>query len=438
MGAFDRNLAATLYAPRPAPEWIRALRETACAAWGAAPWPTRKTEAWKYTALDALDTTAWLRCAEAGEPGFDAAALVPGLDADRLVFVNGCYRAELSCLGAQPGVRVVNFRAANSGDRATIDGALGQLATGTDNPFVALNGCWLDDGVLLHVGAGVRARRPVHVVHVGAAPDGPSAHAQRLLAVLGRGAELDLVEQFVDLPGAGESLVAGLSELRVGEGARLGHYRLHGEQERAIHIGAVYVELARDARCESLLFALGGALKRIDFRLRHRGQGASCRLDGIYLARHRQHVDLHTTVEHEVAHATTEQVCRGIVDDAARAVFNGRIHIHPQAQKSSAELSNRNLLLSDEAEVDTKPELEIYADDVRCSHGATVSRIDEKSLYYLLTRGIGRREAEVLLGYGFVNELVSRVGDEALAATLREVVRDWLGQPGLPAGGDAA
>ena len=430
MGAFDRNLAARLYAGESAPTWIEALRETARSAWVTAPWPTRKTEAWKYTALDALGERDYLRRATAAVPQFDATALIPALEADRIVFVNGIYQPTLSSVTAQAGVRVVNFRSANSGDRATIDQALGRLSAEGDSPFAVLNGCWLDDGVLLHLDAGVRAKRAVHVVHVGAPQPQPFAHAQRLLAVLGRGADVDLIEQFVDLPDAGESLVTGLTELRVGEGARIGHYRLHAEDERAIHIGAVHVELARDARCEGLLFALGSTLKRIDLRLHHRGRGASCRLDGIYLARHHQHVDLHTAIEHEVAHADTTQVYRGIIDDAARAVFNGRIHIHPQAQKSNADLSNRNLLLSNEAEVDTKPELEIYADDVRCSHGATVSRIEEKGLYYLLTRGIGRREAEVLLGYGFVNELVSRVGNDALAAALRDVVRDWLGRPG--------
>ena len=150
--------------------------------------------------------------------------------------------------------------------------------------------------------------------------------------------------------------------------------------------------------------------------------------DRLVRAGREQHVDLHTSVEHEVAQGTTHQVYRGIVDDAARAVFNGRIHIHPQAQKSNADLSNRNLLLSNAAEVNTKPELEIYADDVRCSHGATVSRIDEKSLYYLLTRGIGRREAEVLLGFGFINELVRDIPIEPLGVTLRAVLSDWFGR----------
>lgn len=432
MGAFDRNLAARLYADLPAPAWIETLRETARTTFTGLPWPTRKTEAWKYTSLEALDENDYLRRTAQVSPRFDTAALIPGLEADRIVFVNGVYQPTLSEVSVQPGVSLVNFRAVGTEERSTIDALLGRLAADSDNPFTALNGCWLDDGVLLHVAAGVRAQRPIHVVHIGAPQQHPFAYAQRLLAVLERGANANLIEQFVDLPGAGESLVSGLSELRVGEGACLGHYRLHTEDERAIHLGAVHVALERDARCEGLTFLLGSTLKRIDLRLHHRGPGASCQLDAIYLARHKQLVDLHTTIEHEVPHADSDQLCRGIVDDAARAVFSGRIHIHPQAQKSNAMLSNRNLLLSNEAEVDTKPELEIYADDVRCSHGATVSRIDEEGLYYLLTRGIGRREAEVLLGYGFLNELISRIAVEALAGTLRDAVQAWLGRQELP------
>jgi Fe-S cluster assembly protein SufD len=280
----------------------------------------------------------------------------------------------------------------------------------------------------------VKAARPLHVVHLGVAQAAPFAHAQRLLMVLGRGAEAGLIEHFASLPGEHNGFVTGTTEIRVGEAARLRHYRLHLEEEHAIHIGGVYVELGRAALCEGLVLGLGGRLKRLDLRVRHLGAGSECRLNGIYLARRTQHIDLHTNVEHEVAHGTTHQVYRGIVDDAARAVFNGRIHIHPQAQKSNADLSNRNLLLSNSAEVNTKPELEIYADDVRCSHGATVSRIDEKSLYYLLTRGIGRREAEVLLGFGFINELIADIPDEALALTLRRVLADWFGRVDVMAG----
>ena len=194
-----------------------------------------------------------------------------------------------------------------------------------------------------------------------------------------------------------------------------------------MHIGGVHVELREGSAYRGFVLATGSRLKRLDIRLRHLGPGADAALDAVYLARNSQLVDLHTTVEHDAPHCSTREVCRGIVDDEARGVFNGRILIKPGAQKTSAELSNRNLLLSDRAEVDTKPELEIYADDVKCSHGATVSRIDEKNLYYLQSRGIARQEAEVLLAFGFVNALFSGVGIDAVQALLDAGLRTWFG-----------
>jgi Fe-S cluster assembly protein SufD len=432
MGAFDQHLAARLLGDADALPWLAAQRGAALAEWLGGSLPTRKTEAWKYTSLEALAELDYLRRPAGAQPAIDAASLVPGLEADRLVFVNGRFAPALSRVTHQAGVRAVCFREANAADRALIESALGEIAAGHANPFAALNGCWLDDGVLFHVGAGVNAGRPLHVVHLGVPESAAFAHGQRLLLVLGRGAEAVLVEHFASLPGQQNGFVSGTTEMRVGEAARLRHYRLHLEEEHAIHIGGVYVELARAAACDSLVLALGGRLKRLDLRVRHLGAGSECRLNGIYLARHTQHVDLHTAVDHEVVHGTTHQVYRGVVDDAARAVFNGRIHIHPHAQKTSADLSNRNLLLSSRAEVNTKPELEIYADDVRCSHGATVSRIDEQSLYYLLTRGIGRREAEVLLGFGFINELIADLPEEALATALRGVLTAWFGRVSAP------
>jgi Fe-S cluster assembly protein SufD len=424
MGAFDQHLAARLLGDAGALPWLAAQREASRAEWLGASLPTRKTESWKYTSLESLNQHDYLnrprgRTGDRCRGAYRRARRGPAGVRERPL------RAGAVAARAPAGVRAVSFREANSGDRAVIEGALGQIAAGDGNPFAALNGCWLDDGVLFHVGAGVKAARPLHVVHLGVAQPAAFAHAQRLLVVLGRGAEAALIEHFASLPGEQNGFVSA-PRSGVGEAAQLRHYRLHLEEEHAIHIGGVYVELGRAAVCKPGV--LGGRLKRLDLRLRHLGAGSECRLNGVYLARREQHIDLHTTVEHEVAQGTTHQVYRGIVDDAARAVFNGRIHIHPQAQKSNADLSNRNLLLSNAAEVNTKPELEIYADDVRCSHGATVSRIDEKSLYYLLTRGIGRREAEVLLGFGFINELVRDIPIEPLGVALRAVLTGWFGR----------
>jgi len=287
--------------------------------------------------------------------------------------------------------------------------------------------------VLLEVPAGANVERPVCVVHLASAEAVPCSWAQRLLVLVGEQAGLTLVEHFPAASGAQNSFVTGATEIVLGAGARLAHQRLHLEEEHALHIGGIFVELLEDARYEGFVLAFGGRLRRIDLELRHRGPGSECALGGVYLARGTQHVDLHTSVEHQLPRGTTRQSYRGIVDGAARAVFNGRILICQDAQKSNAQLSNRNLLLSNSAEVDTKPELEIYADDVQCAHGATVSRMDERSLYYLLSRGIARAEAEELLAFGFINELFAAVEPAPLERMMRARLREWFRAKGEPA-----
>jgi Fe-S cluster assembly protein SufD len=428
MGAFDRVAAAALFAATEPLPWLAAHRDAARSEWQQAAWPTRKTEAWKYTSLEPLAESAWLRVPGSADPAaLRDAALIEGLDADYLVFVNGRFAPDLSSVTADPATTVCSFADANPAQRELIRAHLGACSEGTANPFVALNGCWMHDGALLHVARGRRAARPLCVVRLGDPGSSPAAWAERLLVVLEEQAEASLVEYFPALPFTAPGLVTGVTEIVLGRGARLAHQRLQCEDERLLHIGGIYADLAADASYTGFVLAQGSRLKRIDLRLRHRGTGSECRLDGVYLARNTQHVDLHTTVEHDVERGTTRQVYRGIVDDAARAVFNGRILIRPGAQKTNADLSNRNLLFSDRAEIDTKPELEIYADDVKCSHGATVSRIEERNLYYLQSRGIARSEAEVLLAFGFINELFGAIGSAPLEALLRAQLRGWFG-----------
>ena len=419
MGAFDPRAAAALYAGAKRPSWLAQARDQANTNWLGVTLPTRRTEAWKYTTLEALGGSAWVS-AEPGLPACDpTAARIPGLDADYIVFVDGCFNAALSAFDGAITTRFPELDAAGS---ELVARYLGQVADTRQNPFIDLGGCWATDGVLVHLARGVRAPRPVCIVHLASADSRPVASAQRAVVVLEESAEAELIEVFAGARG----LVAGATEIALGAGARLRHRRLHLESEHALHLGGIGVDLARDASYSGFIYAAGSRLKRVDLRLRHQGPGSEALLDGVYLARGNEHVDLHTNVEHASVHGTTHQIYRGLVDDAARAVFNGRILIREGAQKTSADLSNRNLLFSDRAEVDTKPELEIYADDVKCSHGTTVSRVDERSLYYLQSRGIARRESEVLLASGFVNELLSALGSPAVEELLRNRLRDWF------------
>jgi len=417
MGGFDRQAAAALYGGA-SDDWFTESRRAARAAWLVSDWPGRKTEQWKYTSLEALEAGSWLQVPPVASGGTDGR--IPGLDADYLVFRNGRLDVASSSILPGSGLHLHSLRDAPESLRQRF----GSLAAGSGNPFASLASCWTEEAVLLHVGDGVRASRPVCVVHLGDRGAEGCSWAQRLLVLAGARSELTLIEYF---PASSASFVTGLTEIELQAGAQLHHLRLQLDAEDAVHVGGVHVELREASAYRGFVLATGSRLKRLDVRIRHRAPGADAALDAVYLARRNQLVDLHTTVEHEAPHCSTREVCRGIVDDEARGVFNGRILIKPGAQKTSAELSNRNLLLSDRAEVDTKPELEIYADDVKCSHGATVSRIDEKNLYYLQSRGIAREEAEVLLAFGFVNALFAGVGIEPVEVLLDAALRAWFG-----------
>lgn len=405
------------------PDWLEELREQGRTAWQAQPFPTRKTENWKYTPLRALERGEYLAEADVDESRIDDSLRrhfeIPELGGATLVFVNGQYSESLSSDKMPDGMKVVRFAEASAKESQEIRQYLGSIANTDNHLFAALNDSWLADGVFVRVDENVRVDQPLHCVWLTVPQSEGFSLTQRLLVVMGAGSEATVVEHFTSDREAQNAFTNGVTELIVKPNARLHHCRLQMEEAHAIHIGGVHVRLDRDAVLDSFHLGLGSELKRIDVVVNHTGEGAHCDLNGVYLPRGKQHIDYHTCIEHAVPHCTSDEVFRGIVADKAKAVFNGRIHIHPDAQKTRAELSNKNLLTSNQAEVDTKPELEIYADDVQCAHGATVAQLDEMSLYYLLSRGIGRGEAEVMLSFGFINELVDKLGEPAISDYLR-------------------
>lgn len=413
---------AELSAP-PAPSWLAPTQHKGRAVLGSTLWPTRKTESWKYTNLRALESGRFFDQApadlvEAGQ--WQDLYRISELDAYSLVFINGQWQEGLSSSALPEGASLVPFARASEQQIALIEQYLDTAVETERHLFAALNNQLLQDGVFLHLSKNHRLDKPVHVVWLTTDQAQPFQVAQRMLVVLETGAEAQVIEHFCSEHSEQQCFTHGVTELFVGDNARLQHYRLQLEHEHALHIGGVHANLQRDAQLDSFHLAMGSVLKRIDITVNYLAEGGQCRLNGVYLPQGHQHVDYHTCVEHRVPHCTTEENFRGIISDHARAVFNGRIHIHPQAQKTLAQLSNKNLLTSDTAEVDTKPELEIYADDVQCAHGATVSQLDATSMHYCLTRGISRQEAEVMLSFGFVNELVNTVALPELANHLRD------------------
>ncbi len=405
----------------PAPAWLQARREQGRERWLASHKPTRKTEDWKYTSLLPLERE--FLAAQPTEAGFvPALDALPALGGQRLVFIDGALQENTIELPA--GVSLVRFADATDEQAQQIQQHLGSAIRDDKHLFANLNDATLADGLWLHVAADANLSEPLHLVYLTSEREPAFTVNHRLLVVLEDNARANIVEHF-----AGDSAAAftnSISEFVLGAGSKLTHCRLQLEQGGAMHIGGVHARLDRDSHLDSFHLALGSDLKRIDLVVDHAGPGAHCDLNGIYLLRNKEHVDYHSTIEHAVPHCTTDEVFRGIIGDEASAVFNGRIHIHPDAQKTRAELSNKNLLTSTSAEINTKPELEIYADDVQCAHGATVAQLDEGMLHYLRTRGVSRDEAEVMLSYGFINELVEGLENEALKDFLHPLLAQRL------------
>jgi len=417
--------ALQLAAQQSAPAWLTDLRATGAERWASTKWPTRKTEAWKYTPLLPLHNDNPARWASVDNCAWQEAIDPIAVDATRLVFINGHFRPEHS--SALPA-GVVRFSAADAGQQDLIAAHLGKVMDSSLHLFGALSDALLEDGILVHVPHGQKLDKPVYIVNVATPEATPAMSSQRVLVVVEDNAEAELIEHYVSGIEQQNLFVNSHTEVVVGNNAQVQHYRINLEQENLLHVGGVHVDLHRDARFLGFTLAQGSRLKRIDYHVNHKGQGAHLGLNGVYLPRNRQLIDYHTNVEHQVPNCTTDEVFRGIVGDSAKAVFNGRIHIHQDAQKTFAEMSNRNLLTSPTAEVYTKPELEIYADDVRCGHGATIAQLDETSVFYLQSRGVSRADAVRMLSFGFINELLNEVPEQAIQDYLRPRLTALFGQ----------
>ncbi|MEQ9394496.1 Fe-S cluster assembly protein SufD [Haliea sp.] len=404
-----------------APAWLQDIQARGRDAWKDTRLPTRKTEAWKYTSLQALQQPFTV-------PGRNAARAdvsdinLPQMGGPTLVFSDGMYRPELSATTLPDGLSLVRFADADATQAEQIRATLGSALLPGRHVFAPLNDATLADGVFLQVAANAVVHEPVHIAWLTTGQHEAISITQRLLVCLGDNSRATVVESFANTATGGTAFTNGITELLLDRGAHLHHYRLQLEQGGAVHIGGVHARLGADSLLSGFHLALGSALKRIDLVVDHQGPGAHCDLDGIYLPRGTETVDYHTCIEHSVPHCTSKERFRGIIADEATAVFNGRIHIHPDAQKTRAELSNKNLLTSNKAEINTKPELEIYADDVQCAHGATVAQLDPLTMHYLRTRGVPRDEAEVMLSYGFINELVEAVAEPALREFLKPLL----------------
>jgi len=390
--------------------------------------PTRKTEAWKYTPLTALLNHDYLQQTASGNVDERAAKKRFGqlTDSSRLVFINGHFHQDLSSYSDLENQGIVTlFSNANDAQKELINRELGTAFEPQQHLFAAFNYGSIDEGVLLHAPKDFKVQQTVHVVYLSTAEPSDSLAQTRLLICAESGSSLELVEQFDSL-GSSNVFHNHMTEISLHANARLTHLRLQVEDEQLSHINGTHIKLAEGSHYEQHAIAFGSQLKRNDINVNFNGSNAYCRLNGVFLSKHKQHIDNHLNLEHAVPHCNSDTVYKGFITDSSRAVFNGRIHIHKHAQKTEAHLNNKNLLLSKQAELDTKPELEIYADDVKCSHGASIGKLDNKSLFYFQSRGIDRATAEAMLCLGFVNEMVEQFPNEAVVDLARERLSEFF------------
>lgn len=401
--------------------WIDALRRDALACYRDEGLPTPRREAWKFTNLRRLERIGFAPSPEDGAPVAeipDGAAELDG--AYRAVFVNGRFDAALSRLENLPkGVEIGSLAAA---DPDLLEPHLGRIADTRKHPLAALNTAYMVDGLFMKLADGAVLDAPLHLISIASAGDTALRFHPRHLVVLGANAIATLVESHV---GAGETFANTVSEIDVGAGAVLNHYKLQNEGPDAFHIALSQIRLADRASYDGFVLQTGARLARNEVRV-HLGNRVECRLNGAYLGRGDQHIDNTTFIDHAAPNSTSREVYKGVLDDRARGVFQGKILVRKDAQKTNGHQLSKTLLLSRGTEIDAKPELEIYADDVKCGHGATTGALDEDALFYLQARGIDPAQARAMLIAAFLGDAVAEIQAEQPRAAFQAVVDRWL------------
>jgi Fe-S cluster assembly protein SufD len=408
----------------PEPTWLTHRREGAIRRFSELGWPTRKQEAWRFTDLRPLQRAAFPPAVSVGRAtDADIAVWRYAGAAHRIVLVDGAFAPELSAIGDLPKGVWLASTSQTLRDRADlVEPALRETDVLGAQPFVALNAALFADGFVLALEPGVALDRAIEIIHLGRTA-GRSSQLRNLV-LLGPKSRATLIETYA---GEGAYWTNAVGVVRVGAGAALPHIKLQDESAAAIHLGHNRIELGRDARYESFTLSLGSRLARTDIHLKFDGEGAACGLFGATLLRGEQEGTIATVVDHAAPRCVTREYFKSVADDRAHGVFLGTIGVRPQAQKTDANQLSKNLLLSRRAAIDTKPELEILADDVKCSHGATVGDLDEAALFYLESRGIPVAEARGMLIEAFAMDVIERIEDDAeLRAHLGRHVARWL------------
>jgi len=390
--------------------WLKRLREDAFARFCETGFPTTHDEDWRFTSVSAIAKTHF---ALAQKPAHVPAAGLKQWQlhepAIELVFVDGYFSRQLSHVGPLPaGVDILSLQEQVGKDASPLEAYLGRYVNTQRDPFAALNTAFAEDGAFVHVRRGVVLKEPVRLLFVSSAADTPRMVHPRNLLVFENESQGEVVEEYVSL-GGGAVLCNSVTELVAGENASVSHYMIEREHTDAFNISTLRIQQGRSANVASHSLLLGGGLVRNNVHPVLAGEGGECLINGLFVGNGRQHLDNYMHVEHASPHCSSRQFYNGILDGHAHGVFHGRIVVHKDAQKTDAKQTNRNLLLSDNAQIDTKPQLEIYADDVKCTHGATIGQIDDNALFYLRSRGMDEVSARRLLLMAFAGECLDRM-----------------------------
>jgi Fe-S cluster assembly protein SufD len=416
----------------PAPRtWLNRLRGDALEVANALALPTTRDEEWRFTDLAPLYKTSFRRADNAVPLSTaDIARFAVPEAGCRLTFVDGLFAPQLSVLDTAAGLTVKPLAAAVTEQDTTAQEHLARYVDFRRDVFAAVNTAWLQDGVFVHVGRDVAISAPIHALFISTRAQGASY--PRVLLVADRGSDCTLIEDFVSLQD-GAYLVNAITEISLADNARVRHVRLQGESTNAFHIATCGVRVQRDAHYVSTSIALGARLSRVNLSVLQAGTGARCEIDGLALIAGRQLADTHTLLDHAQPDGRSRQVHKCIAGGAAHAVFNGRIFVRKDAQRTDSSQQSRNLLLTERAHIDTKPQLEIFADDVKCAHGATVGQLDAEQMFYLMSRGFSETTARELLTFAFAAEIVERIPVPSLVRRLEEtVVRQTQTRTGQP------
>lgn len=402
------------------PEWLKQLRREAFELFTEKGFPTTRDEEWKYTDTREIAGEEWTLSRE-GETAFEIEFPEDIESENRIVFVDGVFSNELTKLNDLPeGVKILGF--AESFEDQVFKTNLAKFVEYGFNGFTALNTAFIDEGVFIHVPKDVKIETQVHVVFIG---ESETANFPRILYVGDRGSEAELIEHYTRT-GEARYFTNAVVEIHLADDARLVHTRVQRESHEAFHIVSSSAGLNRTSVYDNTNITLGAKLSRHDVNLSFNAEGGEAWIDGLYLVEDGQHTDTHSRIDHRVKNCTSHQNYKGILDGKSRAVFNGKVFVHENASGTDANQSNKNLLLSNDARVDTKPQLEIFNDDVKCAHGATVGQLEEEELFYLLSRGLNEDLARNLLTYGFAEEIINKIEIPSIKRQLDEAVLNRL------------